>query len=111
MSWELLWWLSVGHAFSDFVLQSEWMARAKNRHRPTSPPPGQTPQTVWPYVLTAHALMHGGVVALATGSVRLGVAEAVLHWCIDFGKCENWYGIHADQGMHWLCKIAWWRLA
>ncbi len=107
----MFWWLIVGHALADFALQSDSMARGKNRHRePVGVPPGQTPQTIWPYWLTAHALIHGGVVALVTGRWELGLAEAVLHWLIDFGKCENWYGIHEDQSMHLVCKCAWWAL-
>lgn len=105
-----LWWLVVGHALADFVLQSDTMAKGKNRHRRTDPPPGARYQPTWGYWLTAHALIHGGVVAVVTGSVGLGLAEAVAHWLIDFGKCENWYGIHADQGAHGLCKLVWWGL-
>ncbi len=103
-----LFWLIVGHAFADFVFQSDSMAKGKNRHRKTTPPPGANYQPTWFYWLTAHALVHGGVVALVTGSVALGLAEVVCHWCIDFGKCENWYGIHRDQGLHIICKLVWW---
>ena len=101
-------WLLVGHAVADFWAQSDALAQMKNRNRPnTRVPPGQKPQTMWPYALTAHALMHGGVVALITGNVWLGIAETVAHWLIDFGKCENWYGIHEDQTMHVGCKLVW----
>ena len=108
-----LWWLLVGHAVSDFWAQSDSMARGKNRNRkPENIPPGQKAMAVWPYWLSAHALIHGGAVALVTGSVGLGAAEAVAHASIDFGKCENWYGIHADQALHLGCKLlwAWWLL-
>lgn len=99
-----------GHFVADYPLQSEFIAWGKNRHRspdPLSIPPGQTPQTIWPWVLTSHAFTHAVVVALITQSVVLGVAELVCHWLIDFGKCENWYGIHTDQSLHLICK-AWW---
>ncbi len=99
----VLWWLLVGHAVADFALQIDSMARGKNRHR-------KPEQTVWPYWLTSHALIHGGAVALATGVPALGALEAVSHWLIDFGKCENWYGIHTDQALHVWCKVAWWAL-
>lgn len=62
---------------------------------------------MWPYALSAHALMHGAAVSLITGSVVLGLAETGAHWCIDFGKCENWYGIHLDQALHLACKVLW----
>ena len=105
---ELLWWLIVGHAVMDFWAQSDALAQMKNRKRSnTRVPPGQKPQTMWAYALTAHALHHGFAVAFITGSVGLGVAETVWHWFIDFGKCENWYGIHVDQALHLVCKCAW----
>jgi len=100
--------LMVGHAVSDFALQSESMARGKNRNRKTEPPPGAKYQPTWHYWLTAHALVHGGAVAIVTGSLGLGIAETVVHWVTDFGKCENWYGIHTDQGIHVGSKVMWW---
>lgn len=106
--------LLCGHGLSDFSLQTEWMARNKNRH---NTPAGYDPalhgpqQTIWPYVLSAHALIHGLAVYLATGVVLLGIAETVAHWLIDFGKCERWYGVHVDQGAHLLCKAGWLFLA
>ena len=104
----MFWWLIVGHAVMDFWAQSDALAQMKNRNRPnTRAPFGQTPQVMWPYALTAHALHHGMAVAVITGSVSLGMAETISHWLIDFGKCENWYGIHLDQAMHCVCKVAW----
>jgi hypothetical protein len=61
--------------------------------------------------MTAHAVMHGAAVAGVTGDVWLGIAETAAHWIIDFGKCENWYGIHADQAAHGVCKMLWATLA
>lgn len=116
-----LWWMLVGHAVMDFSLQTEPMARGKNRHRQPSEalmgalraggsqtPPRASLQPSWAYWLTAHALHHGGAVALATGRLDLGLAEAVAHWGIDFGKCEGWYNIHVDQALHITCKLMWW---
>lgn len=97
----MLWWLLVGHMVADFWAQSDALAMLKNRHRNTS---GRLP---WYYALTAHAMMHGGVVAFLTGSIILGLCETAFHWVIDFGKCEDWYGIHVDQGAHVVCKVAW----
>lgn len=107
--------LLCGHAFADFALQSDWIAKNKNRH--AGPPAGYSAalhgpmQIIWPYVLTSHALIHGAFVLWATGRWDLGVMETVFHWVIDFGKCERWYGIHADQWMHIACKLAWLYLA
>ena len=109
---ELLFKLVIGHAVADFWMQSDALAQMKNRNRPNiRVPPGQTPQIMWPYALTAHALMHGGTVWFITGSMWLGIAETIAHWIIDFGKCENWYGIHTDQFAHIGCKAIWTVLA
>ena len=107
---QILWQLLVGHALADFSLQHDPMAKGKNRHvaiDPSKIPPGQTPTIVWPYWLTAHALINGGVVFFITGSYGLSIAEAVCHWVIDFAKCENWFGINTDQALHLVCKILW----
>jgi|HubBroStandDraft_4_1064222.scaffolds.fasta_scaffold59624_4 hypothetical protein len=97
----LLWWLVVGHALADFALQSDAMALGKNRHlsNKTGVP--------WPYWLSAHAMIHGGTVAIILRSPVLGVFETMAHWVIDFGKCEGYYGIHIDQALHGACKLLW----
>lgn len=99
--------LLIGHALADFSLQTEAMARFKNRHNVCFPPPGAKYVPCWPYWLSAHALIHGGVVWTVTGVVWLGVAETVLHWAIDFAKCDNRIGVHQDQFLHVLCKMGW----
>jgi hypothetical protein len=94
----------VGHALADFVFQREVMAKSKSRHaavyKSNSPGfPG------WYYWLISHALFHGGVVFLISGSLLLGVIETVLHTLIDFSKCEHWINLHVDQTLHVLCKL------
>ena len=103
---ELLFQLLIGHAGADFGLQSDAMARGKNRHLPPADvPPGQTPMTMWPYWLTSHALIHAGAVWVVTGRPELAAVEMAAHWLIDFAKCENWTGIHVDQALHVACKV------
>lgn len=107
---ELFFALCVGHFVADYPLQSDFIAKGKNRFRPVDPasiPPGQKPQTVWPWVLTAHAATHAAAVLLITGSAILAALELLSHWLIDYGKCANRYGIHADQAMHLACKAMW----
>jgi len=107
---ELFTYLIMGHALADFALQSEAMATGKNFKRPidlSKIPPGQTPMVVWPYWMASHCLIHGGIVALITGSITLGIVEAAAHWWIDCTKCMNITGIHADQALHVFCKVAW----
>ena len=106
---QTLFLLIAGHALADFALQSEAMALGKNRHiQPTPTDSGGLP--AWPYWLTGHALIHGGSVALITGVWWLGLAETVLHWLVDYAKCEDWIGFHTDQGLHVASKFLWWVL-
>lgn len=102
----LIFWLLVAHAVADFSLQIDAMAKGKNRHNKTTPPPGAKFVPCWPYWLSAHALIHGGAVAMVL-DWRFGIAETIAHWLIDFGKCENRYGVHYDQLMHMCCKVIW----
>jgi len=91
------------HCVCDFALQSDTMGREKKRAS------GTALQLVvpWYYWMTAHALIHGLGVMVATQSLVLGLAESAAHFLIDFGKCEGKYGIHVDQGLHVACKVAW----
>ena len=104
----MLFQLLVGHAVADFGLQSDWMAKNKNRNLPSSyVPEGQKYTPTWFYVLGAHALIHGGMVYLVTNSVLLGILETIVHGVADFAKCENWTNPHVDQVIHIASKILW----
>jgi hypothetical protein len=97
--------LLVGHVLGDFVFQRSIMATSKSRHAEIHQTAGPRFPAWW-YWLGSHAFVHGGAVFIVTGSLALGLAETVLHFAIDFGKCEHWYGIHVDQLLHILCKLA-----
>lgn len=94
----LLFWMMVAHALCDYPLQGDWIAVAKN---PTSEPG----KTLWPWVLPMHGLIHGGAVALITGSVGLGIVEAILHCGIDYTKCRGKISYGQDQLLHWGLKV------
>ena len=96
----LLFLLIAGHALADFPLQPSFLAESKNRYSTLG-------TILWPYALSAHALIHGGFVAVLTGSAVLGVAETVTHWITDWLKCGNRIGLAADQAVHIACKVAW----
>lgn len=96
----VFWFLLIGHFVADYPLQTDFIARGKSRKA--------DPQYVpWYYVLTSHAMTHAAAVGIITGSLWLSVFEAVAHWFIDLAKCEGWTGIHTDQALHVLCKLAW----
>lgn len=100
--------LLIGHAVGDYPLQGSFLAKAKDRHFDPSlifgangAPPG-----AWIHALTAHSLIHAGFVWIITGSVVLATVETVLHWAIDFAKCEGWTKFNTDQFLHIGCKAA-----
>ena len=104
LGFELFFQLLVGHALGDFVLQSDAMGSGKNRHN-NVPRDADTNFPRWYYWLSAHSLVHGGIVYLLTGSLVLGLVETFAHALIDFLKCEGKIGMNTDQALHILCKI------
>ena len=103
-SWfDLALMLAMGHFLADFALQSDRMAVEKC--------PGRGAVLPWGWWLSAHAAIHGLLVAAITGLPLLGLAEWVIHGCVDLGKCRQWYGINVDQMLHLLCKLLWTALA
>lgn len=110
----MLFFLFAAHALMDYPLQGEATANCKCP-KSTSPLQKQVP---WYYWLTSHAILHGAAVGVVVhwfgygmeAAVWFAVAEAVIHWFIDLGKCENLYGLLADQLLHLACKVAWWVL-
>lgn len=96
----LLLLLLAAHALCDYPLQGDFLARAKNR---TAPLPG----VPWYQALGAHALIHGGAVALLTQVWWLGVAEMLAHFVIDDLKCRGRLSFDEDQALHVSCKFTW----
>lgn len=101
----LLFQFLVGHALGDYVFQRDIMARSKSRHADIFKTAGPG-FPAWYYWLASHALVHGGAVFIVSGSMLLGVVETVLHFLIDYSKCEHWINLHVDQALHILCKLA-----
>lgn len=90
--------LLVVHALADYPLQGDFLAKAKNE---TAPIPG----VPWWQALTAHSFIHGGGVALITGSWTLGVIEVIAHFFIDRAKCRGRISFNTDQTLHVACKV------
>lgn len=97
---QMLWWMIVGHAVCDYPLQGDFLAKGKNRKNPI-------PGVPWFICLLAHSLIHGGMVALVTGSIFLGIAETGWHAVIDLLKCEGVFGFKFDQFLHIFFKMIW----
>lgn len=105
--WELMFWLLVVHSIADFPLQSEWMVLSKVRGSKHPESTSSHPDLIWLHVLSSHAAVHAGAVALVTQNIWYGVAEFVAHWIIDFLKGEGYFGFHTDQFLHIACKLLW----
>jgi len=105
---ELFALLAMGHFLGDFGLQNDRMAVEKC--------PGRDVTLGWQWWLTAHAAIHGFLVAVITGVPFLGVGEWLVHALIDFGKCRFRYSLFVDQCLHlcskilWLCFILNWKI-
>ena len=55
--------------------------------------------------MTVHTLVQAGVVWVITSSVLLGFIEFVVHWLIDFLKCEGSTEFEFDQWLHIGTKV------
>lgn len=100
----LFFWLCVGHALGDYALQSDFMAAAKN-------PNTTIGATFWPHVLTAHSLIHAGLVMLFTGVLWIALLELAVHFASDLAKCHDRITLRQDQAIHYLSKAIWVALA
>lgn len=91
-------WLLVGHALGDYVLQNDFIAKAKN-HTTT------IGQELYLAVLPAHAMIHAGFVLLFTGSAVLSLVEFIVHGLTDWLKCDDRLSFYQDQAIHVITKV------
>lgn len=103
--WMMLFAMLIMHAIADFPLQGAFLAQGKNRHLANSEFQGEEPRALWFYCLTAHSLIQAGGVWLITGNAIIALIEFVIHWLLDYAKCEGWTNFHFDQLAHVACKI------
>lgn len=99
--------MAIGHALADYPLQGSFLACSKNRHNNASTFFGsnEISPILWLHSLTAHSLIQAGMVWIVTGSGALALAEFIIHWIIDFIRCERWIGFSMDQALHLFCKL------
>lgn len=93
--------LLIGHTLADFVLQSEFMSAAKNRH--TTP----YKDVPWWIIMSYHCLIHAAMVSIVAGSWSIGVLEFIVHFMIDTWRCDKEYSFLVDQVLHILFKVLW----
>jgi hypothetical protein len=92
--------LIVAHCITDFPLQGDFLAKAKNHKAPI-------PGIPWFYCLMVHSIMAGGGAWLVTGSLGIGLLETAIHALTDYLKCDGKIGFYADQIVHIACKLIW----
>lgn len=101
---DLLFTLLGLHFLADYPLQGAFLSALKN---PDSAEGRWLGRRAWIQGLLAHGSVHGLFVGLATGSLLLGILEAVIHAAIDFAKVKKLIGSATDQILHVFCKISW----
>lgn len=89
--------LQVKHLLADYVLQTPRMLESKGIYGD----PGGLAHAAIHGVLTGGVLLLGGLGGAA--AVLLGLAEAVLHYHIDWGKDRvvAWAGLTPEQSGYW----------
>ena len=92
--------LCAGHALCDYPLQGDFLARGKNHKQPI-------PGVPFGQCLSAHALIHAGMVLVVTESVSLALAELAIHAATDYAKCDGRITFNQDQAIHYSCKATW----
>ena len=97
---ELFLLMVAAHALSDYPLQGDFLAKAKNHTAPIAGVP-------FYQALGAHSAIHAGFVGVITGSIWLGLAEFIVHVATDYAKCDGRISYNTDQAIHIICKAAW----
>lgn len=95
--------LIFGHIVADFVLQNDFMAKAKNHVKPIE---GIPPLLILSY----HSFIHSFVVYLITGKVSFAIFEFIAHFLLDFAKNARILTFSQDQFGHLVCKVGYYGL-
>jgi hypothetical protein len=98
--WGMFYLMIFAHYLADYPLQGDFLANAKNPNTPIG-------KIFWKHALFAHSMIHGGFVAVITGSITLGLLETAAHAFIDYAKCDEKINLNQDQILHIGCKLLW----
>ncbi|QIG68789.1 hypothetical protein EVB68_052 [Rhizobium phage RHph_Y2_6] len=90
------------HYIADYPLQGDFLAVQKNPYLPE-----EKRYAPWKEAMRAHCAIHGLFVGILTGSVLLGLLEALVHTFIDVFKCAGIFGYRTDQYLHLGFKLLW----
>lgn len=99
---EMAWWLLCAHAVCDLALQHEWIATHKYEYFPDL-----SHNSMWIAVLSAHSIICGFGVSLATGIWWLGPLEAIWHFITDYLSTHKKISFFWDQVSHLTAKVVW----
>lgn len=98
---DILFLLIFAHFLGDYALQSEFMAKAKNRYNPL-------PGVPWQWPMVAHCVIHAGLVLMVTQLWWLALAEFCFHLVTDIEKCRGDLDFSSDQWIHLFHKMLYW---
>lgn len=93
--------MCIGHYWSDWSLQNNFVGMGKNRLLPQFNKDLGIP---WYHMMIAHCAIHAGVFWIISGSFMVCILEFVTHFIIDVLKCEKKIGIVTDQALHLIMK-------
>lgn len=82
------------HFLLDFAIQGDFVAKFKARNVDNNH------NSMWKWVLTAHAASHTLPVIILTQSLLFGGIMFLSHFIIDFLKCEQKLNFNQDQTLH-----------
>jgi hypothetical protein len=92
--------LCLGHLIGDWVIQTRFIAAAKDPHNKIN-----ASTTYWPYALAAHAATQAVIMGWITGLWQVGIVEFGSHFVVDMLKCFKITNLHADQAIHALFLV------
>jgi hypothetical protein len=98
---KMAWWLLCAHGLGDMAWQHPWIATHKYEYI------DGTYNKYWFATLSAHSIICGFCVSVATGIWWLGPLEALWHWVTDYLSTHKKISFFWDQVSHLTAKVVW----